>query len=216
MSDVLQGSFGRAWITTRRFATDTRAPGAGLSDVATDWDRPGHKGDFGQTLGAWGVGPGPAVQLPLFGRSYVRDSVGKLAGLVMDPTSYIPGAAVADIGMASSGLGVVDGRAELLKTTGSLEHSSLDCHATLRSVTAQRRAACHRCYPDGQRAMAAPRGRHRARGRHCDMPGLRRFGAGHRHRQGRHAHGIPRDGRRVGCRHCGPCSAQPGAAQPGG
>lgn len=140
VNDVLQGNFGRAWNTTQRFAINTTVGGAGLFDVATGWDRPAHAADFGQTLGSWGVGPGPAVQLPLFGPSNARDSVGKLAGLVMNPTSYIPGVVVADISQASSGLGVVDGRAELLKTTDSLEHSSLDYYATLRSVMAQRRA----------------------------------------------------------------------------
>ncbi|MDB5364188.1 MAG: VacJ family lipoprotein [Rhodospirillales bacterium] len=141
VNDLLQGNLSRAWTTTERFAINTTVGGAGLFDAATDWDRPAHKADFGQTLGVWGAGPGPAVQLPLFGPSNVRDSVGKVAGLVLNPTTAIPGGAFSGIEIASGGLGVVDGRAELLPTTDAMEKSSLDYYATLRSVRAQQRTA---------------------------------------------------------------------------
>jgi phospholipid-binding lipoprotein MlaA len=141
VNDVLQGNIHRAWNTTQRFAINTTAGGAGLFDVASDWDRPHHSADFGQTLGVWGIGPGPVVQLPLFGPSNLRDSVGKVAGLVTNPVSFVPGGAAAMVGGVSGGIGVVDGRADLLPTTDALEASSLDYYATLRSIMAQRRAA---------------------------------------------------------------------------
>jgi phospholipid-binding lipoprotein MlaA len=109
--------------------------------VAAYWDRPRHNADFGQTLGVWGIGPGPAVQLPLFGPSNVRDGVGTLVGVVANPVSFIPGGAAAAIGAAGGGIGLVDRRAGLLDTTDSLEKTSLDYYATLRSAAAQRRAA---------------------------------------------------------------------------
>ena len=141
VNDALQGNFGRAWNTTQRFAINTTVGGVGLFDVATGWNRPGHKADFGQTLGVWGVGPGPTVQLPLFGPSNVRDSVGKVAGMVTNPTIFLTGGVAAIVIPASSGLGLVDARANTLGATDSLEHNSLDYYATLRSVTAQHRAA---------------------------------------------------------------------------
>ena len=141
VNDLLQGSFGRAWTTTQRFVINTTVGGAGLFDVATDWGRPGHEADFGQTLGVWGVGPGPAVQLPLLGPSNVRDSIGKLAGLATNPLTFVPGGAISAVRTASGGAGLVDGRAELLPSTDALEKSSLDYYATVRSATAQRRAA---------------------------------------------------------------------------
>ena len=140
VNDVLQGNMSRAWNTTQRFALNTTAGGVGLFDVATDWNRPQHSADFGQTLGVWGVGPGPAVQLPFFGPSNVRDSVGKVAGIVTNPLSLVSGGAASVVNAASGGIGVVDGRARLLPTTDDLERSSLDYYATLRSVMAQRRA----------------------------------------------------------------------------
>ena len=141
VNDLLQGNTARAWNTTQRFVINTTVGGAGLFDVATEWNRPGHDADFGQTLGVWGIGPGPAVQLPLLGPSDVRDSVGKLAGLVTNPTTFISGGAAAAVGAASGGLGVVDGRANLLGATDALQRSSLDYYAALRSAAAQRRAA---------------------------------------------------------------------------
>jgi phospholipid-binding lipoprotein MlaA len=141
VNDVLQGNFNRSWNTIQRFAINTTVGGVGLFDVATDWNRPGHIADFGQTLGVWGVGPGPSVQLPLFGPSNVRDSVGKAVDLFTNPTNFVPGGAAATIGTARGGVGFIDRRAGLLSTTVPLEHESLDYYAALRSAAAQRRAA---------------------------------------------------------------------------
>src|SRR5216684_4125746 len=141
VNDVLQGNFSRSWNTLQRFVINTTVGGAGLFDVATDWDRPGHLADFGQTLGVWGIGPGPSVQLPLFGPSNVRDSVGKAVDLLTNPTNFIPGGAAATISTASGGVGFIDRRSGLLSTTVPLEHESLDYYAALRSAAAQRRAA---------------------------------------------------------------------------
>ena len=141
VNDVLQGNLGRAWNTTQRFAINTIVGGAGLFDVATGWHRPAHSADFGQTLGVWGIGPGPAVELPLLGPSNLRDSVGQLVGFATNPVTFIPGGTVATISLADSGAGMVDGRAALLASTDALQRQSLDYYATLRSVTAQRRAA---------------------------------------------------------------------------
>ncbi len=140
INDVLQGNVGRAWNTTQRFAINTVVGGAGLFDVATDWHRPGHQADFGQTLGVWGVGPGPAVQIPLLGPSNLRDTVGMVVGTATNPATYITTPAVQVVKAVSGGLGAVDGRATMLGATDALEHQSLDYYATLRSVTAQRRA----------------------------------------------------------------------------
>ena len=59
VNDVLQGNRGRAWTTTQRFVVNTTVGAAGLFDIASDWELPAHKADFGQTLGVWGVESGP-------------------------------------------------------------------------------------------------------------------------------------------------------------
>ena len=66
--------------------------------------------------------------------------------------NYIPGGAIATISIASGGLEVIDSRAQLLPATDMLEQSSLDYYATLRNVSAQRRAAL---VADGEEGLVA-------------------------------------------------------------
>jgi phospholipid-binding lipoprotein MlaA len=141
LNDALQGNLGRAGNTTLRFGVNTPAGVGGVFDVAAGWELSQHQADFGQTLGVWGVGPGPFVELPLLGPSNVRDAVGSAVGVVADPFSSVLGvASLATIGQVRSGLGLLDGRASALDVTDQLEAQSLDYYATLRSVSSQRRA----------------------------------------------------------------------------
>lgn len=139
VNDVLQGNMGRAWTTTQRFAVNTTVGGAGLFDVATDWDLPAHEADFGQTLGVWGVDPGPSVHLPLFGPSNLRDAAGTAFGFFGDPVGYVPGMQV--VQTSAMVVDVIDGRARMLPMTDDLEKNSVDYYAALRSAYAQHREA---------------------------------------------------------------------------
>jgi phospholipid-binding lipoprotein MlaA len=141
INDTLQGNFGRAWNTTERFAINTTVGGAGFFDVAADWDHPHHEADFGQTFGVWGIGPGPDVQLPIFGFSNVRDTIGKVGDILANPLTFISGGTMSTIEVTGGIGGAVDQRANLLSTTDALEKTSLDYYAALRSMEAQRRAA---------------------------------------------------------------------------
>lgn len=141
VNDLLQGNVSRAWNTTQRFAVNTTVGGVGLFDPATGWGLPHHDADLGQTFGVWGMGPGPSVQLPLFGPSNVRDTAGFAGGLLTNPFNLASGGAITVVSAVGTGTGVVDGRARLLGTTNDLEKNSLDYYATLRSISAQRRAA---------------------------------------------------------------------------
>jgi phospholipid-binding lipoprotein MlaA len=141
INDVLQGNFSRSWNTLQRFTINTTVGGLGLFDVAQGWGLPRHNADFGQTLGVWGVGTGPDVQLPLFGFSNVRDMTGKGISIVANPLSLVGGAFSMITGGAKSGLGVLDDRVALLPVTDSVEKTSLDRYATFRSMMDQHRAA---------------------------------------------------------------------------
>jgi phospholipid-binding lipoprotein MlaA len=139
VNDVLQGNMGRAWTTTQRFVVNTTVGVAGVFDVASDWDLPAHKADFGQTLGVWGVESGPSVQLPLLGPSNLRDATGTAFGLLGDPVGYVPGMQVVQTAGAVGG--AIDGRARMLPVTDDLEKNSVDYYAALRSLYAQDREA---------------------------------------------------------------------------
>jgi phospholipid-binding lipoprotein MlaA len=62
-----------------RFVVNTTIGIAGFFDPATHFGLEAHREDFGQTLGYWGVPPGPYLVLPVFGPSNPRDTVGLAA-----------------------------------------------------------------------------------------------------------------------------------------
>jgi phospholipid-binding lipoprotein MlaA len=65
-------------ITFGRFITNTTIGLAGFYDPATSFGWVRHREDFGQTLGSYGIGPGPYLVLPIFGPSSLRDGAGLL------------------------------------------------------------------------------------------------------------------------------------------
>jgi phospholipid-binding lipoprotein MlaA len=58
-NDLLQARLSDAGVATGRFLVNTTIGLAGIFDVATDWGLPGRSRDFGETMGTYGVPPGP-------------------------------------------------------------------------------------------------------------------------------------------------------------
>ena len=87
---LLQGKPGKAFETVGRFVVNTTIGGAGLFDVARNkpFHLPRRNNGFADTLGYYGVGPGPYFYLPLIGPSTARD----LFGWVLDK-SFLPAVA---------------------------------------------------------------------------------------------------------------------------
>ena len=79
-NDVLQAKPRAAGWDVLRFLFNSTFGLAGFIDVATMVEMPENDEDFGQTLGYWGVPPGPYFVIPILGPSSVRDS----AGLIVD------------------------------------------------------------------------------------------------------------------------------------
>ena len=71
-----------------RFLINTTIGVGGVLDIASDLGFMKNEEDFGQTLGAWGVGTGPYVMLPVFGASNVRDSFGLVLDTLFNPIQY--------------------------------------------------------------------------------------------------------------------------------
>jgi phospholipid-binding lipoprotein MlaA len=63
-------------VTTGRFLVNTTIGLAGMYDPATKMNLKVQREDFGQTLGHYGMGPGPYLVLPVFGPSSLRDAGG--------------------------------------------------------------------------------------------------------------------------------------------
>jgi phospholipid-binding lipoprotein MlaA len=140
VNDLLQGNPDRAWGTVRRLAINTTLGAAGVFDVATGWNLPGHDSDFGQTLAIWGLGEGPFLELPLLGPSNPRDVLGSAVDLVLDPLTFI-GPAGTYVSVARGGSELVDTRSRHIDDLDAVERGSIDFYATLRSIHQQQRDA---------------------------------------------------------------------------
>ena len=114
----------------------------GLFDVATMVGIERHSADFGQTMGYWGVAPGPYVVLPLFGPSTVRDT----AGWAVDNRYDVWRTEVDAVGLryGGSALRLVDKRAGFIGMDTSLNEVALDKYTFVRDAYLQRRLAATR------------------------------------------------------------------------
>lgn len=138
-NDLLQFEFERAGQTVGRFMINTIAGAVGIADVATDLGIEKHGEDFGQTLGAWGVGEGFYLVLPIFGPSNPRDAVGKLiVDSFLDPLSsvYIDEEAVTWTLTGVSGLSRYAG---VMEELNQVKSTSIDYYAAIRSMYRQKR-----------------------------------------------------------------------------
>ena len=84
LNSILQFKGNAIADTIARILVNTTFGIGGLFDVATAMGVPRVNEDFGQTLGFYGIGPGPYLVLPIFGPSSLRDT----AGLAVDIYVY--------------------------------------------------------------------------------------------------------------------------------
>ena len=76
VNSALQMKLDKTISSTSRFVINSSVGIFGLFDVATSLGIPRHREDFGQTLGYYGISPGPYLVLPFFGPSSFRDAPG--------------------------------------------------------------------------------------------------------------------------------------------
>ncbi len=75
-NSVFQLSPRKSAGTLGRFVVNSTVGIAGFFDPATRFGLTSYNEDFGQTLGHYGVGPGPFLMLPILGPSSTRDAFG--------------------------------------------------------------------------------------------------------------------------------------------
>jgi phospholipid-binding lipoprotein MlaA len=137
INNLLQGKPSEAMSDLCRLAVNSTVGLFGCFDVAAKAGAPRSNEDFGQTLGRWGLQPGPYFVLPLLGPSSVRDTFGRLFDFLgTDPLWYIQ-----DIPVRNSLVGVrlVDTRASLLPAEKVLEAAALDRYQFVRDAYLQLR-----------------------------------------------------------------------------
>lgn len=133
LNSLLQGKPANAGLSTSRFLINSTVGIGGLWDFATHMGITADEEDFGQTLGAWGVGEGPYLVLPLLGPSTVRDTSGLPLDAYTYPLTYVDDDKVR---YGLTALRIVDARA------GFLEQEELirgDRYVFIRDAYLQRR-----------------------------------------------------------------------------
>jgi len=145
-NNILQGQMKDASVNSLRLIINSTLGIAGIFDVASYYGlEKRDKEDYGQTLGTWGVGEGCYFILPVLGPTTVRDSIGSLANVaggdawynvtVANDTQYFNEADY----YLSQLLSGVDFRAKNLESFDSLENTSIDLYASIRSLYLQDR-----------------------------------------------------------------------------
>ena len=145
-NNVLQGDVRLAMINTGRFIVNTTLGLLGTVDVANKMGFPKYeKEDYGQTLGAWGVGPGCYVVLPVLGPSTLRDTAGSFVNVLGGDPWYnvsIHGNnefLSEGLYISSKAISGIDFRAENIESFENLEKNSIDFYASVRSLYVQDR-----------------------------------------------------------------------------
>lgn len=134
-NSALQGKAGEATAGTGRFLINSTIGIAGIFDPARHVGLEAKEEDFGQTLGVWGMGPGPYLTLPALGPSTVRDAGGMAVDSYVDPTfSAIPTPERYGVYLIRA----IDTRVGLLEVDGMLENE-FDPYVAVREAYLQRR-----------------------------------------------------------------------------
>jgi len=111
-NQILQGKPTLAINDFSRFIINTTFGLGGFLDVGTNLGLERHDEDFGQTLGAWGVGSGPFLMLPLLGPSTPRGLAGRSVSSVLSGTFAIE---ENDVRIGITAIDVLETRARYLE-----------------------------------------------------------------------------------------------------
>lgn len=134
VNSLLQAKFKYTATGASRLVINSTIGLFGIFDVAGRCGIERHEEDFGQTLGYWGVSPGPFLVVPLLGPRSLRDGFGSVADAYSDALPYL----VTHVPTRNELYGgrVVDGRAQLLDAE---ELVSGDRYIFIRDAYLQRR-----------------------------------------------------------------------------
>lgn len=136
VNNLLQFKGAAAADTFFRVNVNTLMGLGGVLDIASEMGIEQHREDFGQTLGYWGVPPGPYLVLPLLGPSTLRDTAALRVETLGSPVwglDHVPTRNSLVV------LDVVDRRAGLLRAGRLLDEAALDKYSFTRDAFLQKR-----------------------------------------------------------------------------
>lgn len=158
LNNMFQGKFKGAGIEAGRFLINTTVGIGGFFDVAQRFNLTTPEEDTGQTLGFYGVPPGPYLMVPLLGPYTVRDLVGYAGDIALNPIYWLilptmhnidsiptvvdidERAATYAISIGARAIEIVNDRSLNLEKFQGVEESTLDLYAAVRNAYLQKRA----------------------------------------------------------------------------
>ena len=157
LNNVFQGKVKGAGIEVGRFLVNSTVGLAGFFDVAKHVDLVTPEEDLGQTLGFYGVKPGPYLVLPFLQPFTVRDFVGYVGDIFLNPINWlvvpiievngIPSVvahknrtttSIIQIGARAGD--IINERSRNLETYQGVEEATLDLYSAVRNGYLQKRA----------------------------------------------------------------------------
>jgi len=154
-NNLFQGKLRGAGVELSRFVINSTVGIGGLFDPAKNWlELTTPDEDAGQTLGYYGIKPGPFLILPFLPPYTVRDGVGFAIDLALDPINWflLPFIELANAPKATTGLEatlinlgsrvgfIVNERSLNLETFEGVEEATLDLYTAVRNGYLQKRA----------------------------------------------------------------------------
>ena len=157
LNNVFQGKMKGAGIELGRFLINSTVGVAGFFDLAKEVDLVTPEEDFGQTLGFYGVRPGPYLVLPFLAPFTVRDFTGFLGDIFLNPINWLVIPIIEVDGVPSviahknrmttsfiqtgSRVGeIVNVRSQNLEKYQGVEEATLDLYTAVRNAYLQTRA----------------------------------------------------------------------------
>lgn len=137
---LFQHKVGKAGETFARFAINSTIGVGSLFDMAKrhTFRLPRRRNGFGDTMGFYGIKPGPYFSLPLIGPTTVRDLIGTVADNAILPFSFVKPFHVAAYKIPVRVLTVLDHRAEFDEELQAV-HQAGNPYATRRELYIGRR-----------------------------------------------------------------------------
>ncbi|HLC17129.1 MAG TPA: VacJ family lipoprotein [Thermodesulfovibrionia bacterium] len=128
---LFQAKFKGAGSEISRFFVNTTVGIVGVFDPAKKWlHLETYEEDFGQTLGVWGMGNWFYLNIPFVGPLTVRDGIGTIPDMALNPVTFIPGAGIVQtINTTSLKIGEYE----------DFKESSLDPYIAIRNAYVQHR-----------------------------------------------------------------------------
>lgn len=138
VSSLLQGKMKSVGMILVRFMVNSSAGFLGFQDVARQaLDYPIQDEDLGQVMAFYGIGPGFYLNLPFLGASSLRDTVGWVGGLYLNPLDYMVEEWWPNIGARS--FDMVNKTSLRIGEYEALKDASLDPYVAMRDAYFQYR-----------------------------------------------------------------------------